>query len=108
MSTSKRAKAARQEQHRKEKLKRQYEKQFASKPKKEKQFVEYKMETPYVRETPYYPSLKTSTAPDATGRREAQRYTGSLVKGIATMHKSNAVPVISQQEAEDISKMRRG
>jgi len=30
-----------------------------------------------------------------------------LVKGIATMHKSNAVPVISQQEAEDISKMRR-
>jgi len=41
-------------------------------------------------------------------RRENPVYTGTLVKGIATMHKSNAVPVISQQEAEDISKMRRG
>jgi len=35
-------------------------------------------------------------------------YTGSLVKGIATLHKSNAVPVINQEEAEMISKMRRG
>ena len=40
-------------------------------------------------------------------RKENPVYTGTLVKGIATMHKSNAVPVISQQEAEDISKMRR-
>lgn len=35
-------------------------------------------------------------------------YTGTKVKGIATMHKSNAVPVFSDQEAVDISKMRRG
>lgn len=41
-------------------------------------------------------------------KKENQMYTGTLVKGIATMHKSNAVPVISQQEAEDIAKMRRG
>lgn len=34
-------------------------------------------------------------------------YTGTMVKGIATMHKSNAVPVFSDQEAVDISKMRR-
>jgi hypothetical protein len=34
-------------------------------------------------------------------------YTGNMVKGIATMHKSNAVPVFSDQEAIDISKMRR-
>ena len=34
-------------------------------------------------------------------------YTGTKVKGIATMHKSNAVPVFSDQEAQDISKMRR-
>jgi hypothetical protein len=34
-------------------------------------------------------------------------YTGTKVKGIATMHKSNAVPVFSDQEAEDISRMRR-
>jgi hypothetical protein len=34
-------------------------------------------------------------------------YTGTKVKGIATMHKSNAVPVFSDEEATDISKMRR-
>jgi hypothetical protein len=34
-------------------------------------------------------------------------YTGTKVKGIATMHKSNAVPVFSDEEAKDISKMRR-
>ena len=34
-------------------------------------------------------------------------YTGDKVKGIATMHKSNAVPVFSNEEAEDISRMRR-
>lgn len=34
-------------------------------------------------------------------------YTGTNMLGIATMHKSNSVPVFSQQEAEDISKMRR-
>ena len=34
-------------------------------------------------------------------------YTGSMVKGIATMHKSNAVPVFSDEQAVDISKMRR-
>jgi hypothetical protein len=34
-------------------------------------------------------------------------YTGTKVKGIATMHKSNAVPVFSDEEAVDISKMRR-
>ena len=34
-------------------------------------------------------------------------YTGTKVKGIATMHNSNAVPVFSDEEAQDISKMRR-
>ena len=37
----------------------------------------------------------------------AKVYTGTMVKGIATMHKSNAVPVFSSEEAVDISKMRR-
>jgi hypothetical protein len=34
-------------------------------------------------------------------------YTGTKVLGIATMHKSNAVPVFSDDQAKDISKMRR-
>jgi hypothetical protein len=39
--------------------------------------------------------------------KEPKVYTGTKVKGIATMHKSNAVPVFSNEEAIDISKMRR-
>lgn len=34
-------------------------------------------------------------------------YTGTKIKGIGTMHKSNAVPVFSDEEAKDISRMRR-
>ena len=37
----------------------------------------------------------------------AKVYTGTKVKGIATMHKRNAVPVFSDEEAVDISRMRR-
>ena len=37
----------------------------------------------------------------------AKVYTGTMVKGIATMHKSNAVPVFSDEEAVDIARMRR-
>lgn len=36
-----------------------------------------------------------------------KQYTGTKVKGIATMHKSNAVPIFSDEEAVDIAKMRR-
>jgi hypothetical protein len=34
-------------------------------------------------------------------------YTGSKMLGIATLHKSNAVPVFSDEEAINISAMRR-
>jgi len=39
--------------------------------------------------------------------KEPKVYTGTKVKGIATMHKSNAVPVFSDEQAVDISRMRR-
>ena len=35
-------------------------------------------------------------------------YTGTKMLGVATMHKSNSVPVFSPEEAVEISKMRRG
>ena len=41
-------------------------------------------------------------------RAEPKVYTGTKVRGIATMHKSNAVPVFSDEEAVEISRMRRG
>jgi hypothetical protein len=40
-------------------------------------------------------------------KKESPKYTGTLIKGIATMHKSNAVPVINDEQAIEISKMRR-
>jgi len=51
-------------------------------------------------------SLNTDRA--YTEKRESLKYTGTLVKGIATMHKSNAVPVIDEEQMKDISRMRRG
>jgi hypothetical protein len=65
----------------------------------------YKLETPIGRtNTHHIPSRDTGgTAPLAAPKV----YTGTKVKGIATMHKSNAVPVFSDEEAVDISRMRR-
>jgi len=39
---------------------------------------------------------------------EQKMYTGDAMIGIATLHKSNAVPVFTVEEAIDISNMRRG
>ena len=67
--------------------------------------LSYKLTTPVGRSTAHIPSLSTpggSTAP------VHKVYTGTKVKGIATMHKSNAVPVFSDEEAVEISRMRRG
>jgi len=44
----------------------------------------------------------------AVSSKPSPTYTGTKILGIATMHKSNLVPVFSEEEAIDISKMRRG
>lgn len=82
-------------------------KPLPKKPRKEKQpFQEYKpVSTSFVKETPQYESVDTGV--HFTGKVEPQKYTGSLVKGIATMHKSNAVPVIDQEYAKQLASMRR-
>lgn len=63
---------------------------------------------PYRRESERIPSLMTMGDPNSCAKKESIKYTGTLVRGIATMHKSNAVPVINEQEMQDISRMRRG
>lgn len=55
-----------------------------------------------------YPSLGGFGNSNSTAKKEPQKYTGTLIKGIATMHKSNAVPVIDDEQAKEISRMRRG
>ena len=62
-------------------------------------------DTPYRRETPYYPSLYSDKG--NTFKAKDKVYTGTAVLGIGTLHKSNAVPVFSKEEAEDQAKMRR-
>jgi hypothetical protein len=57
------------------------------------------------RETASIPSQDTGWVPCV--KVKDKEYTGTKIKGIGTMHKSNAVPVFSDQEAKDISSMRR-
>ena len=57
------------------------------------------------RETPQIASLDTGFI--ACVKRFGNSYTGEKIKGIGTMHKSNAVPVFSDEQAVDISRMRR-
>ena len=77
--------------------------------KEEKEFTPYASSKPYERHTEKYPSLQTSnTIPGACAKRENPKYTGDLIVGIATMHKSNAVPVMrGTEQAKEISSMRR-
>jgi hypothetical protein len=64
-----------------------------------------KVTIPPGRETPYIASRDTGWVACTTPAN--QEYTGTKVKGIGTMHKSNAVPIFSDEEAVDISTMRR-
>ena len=75
----------------------------------EKEFKPYAPSEPYVRNTTQYPSLQTSnTIPGACAKRESQKYTGDLIVGIGTMHKSNAVPIMrGTKQAEELAQMRR-
>ena len=59
--------------------------------------------------TKYYPSLNDTTSNPA-GKKEPMKYTGEQkLLGIATMHKSNMVPIFEEnkQLAIDIARMRR-
>lgn len=54
------------------------------------------------------PKIEVAISTNPTPRRDPQKYTGTYITGIATMHKSNAVPVTSKEYAIDLATMRRG
>ena len=61
---------------------------------------------PFVRDTgPKIQSLPFTGGPCLKAPDKV--YTGDKIKGIGTMHKSNAVPIFSNEEAEAIARMRR-
>ena len=70
--------------------------------------LSYKLSAPAGRES----TVTTRSLPDthlgAVSSKPTQQYTGTKILGIGTLHKSNAVPVFSDDEAKDISRMRRG
>jgi hypothetical protein len=55
----------------------------------------------------HIPSLNTGHT-GAVRTKGIPKYTGTKILGIGTMHKSNAVPVFSEEEAHSIATMRRG
>ena len=76
----------------------------------------YVPDTSWRREEPRIPSSMEEAIKDGTfnkngsggTKKEHPKYTGNLIVGIATMHKSNAVPVMrGTKQAEEISQMRR-
>ena len=58
------------------------------------------------RETKRIPSLSMWVTGPVNSKQTPQ-YTGNKIIGIGTMHKSNAVPIFSSEQAKDISTMRR-
>lgn len=84
-------------------------------PKKPKKFEEYKGNTNVLyRSTDHIPSADMTKASGTTAKQEPKQYSGERkLMGIATMHKSNMVPVFeeddgSKQYAKDLARMRRG
>ena len=64
--------------------------------------------TPFVRETICYPSRDTGHSGVVTTGVKKYTYTGDKMLGIAVMHKSNLVPIFTEENAVEVSKMRRG
>jgi len=68
--------------------------------------LSYQLSAPAGRATSnHIPSLNSGAGVAALA--PAKVYTGDKIKGIGTMHKSNAVPIFSDEEAVAIANMRR-
>ena len=70
-----------------------------------KTMADFMPKTPPGRETVRVESQDTGWVPCV--KVKDNTYTGTKIKGVGTMHKSNAVPIFSDEEAIEISTMRR-
>lgn len=87
-----------------EKMMKQYEPKKPVRPASDS--FSYSLGVPARREMPKIPSLPFTGGPCAL--KPSPVYTGTKVKGIGTMHKSNAIPIFSDEQAIEIATMRRG
>jgi hypothetical protein len=67
----------------------------------------YKLSAPPGRSTSNHIASR-NTGDGIAASKPIPQYTGTKMLGIGVMHKSNSVPIFSDEEAVDISKMRRG
>lgn len=61
--------------------------------------------TTYRRPSPTVPSGDTYDT--FTASKKEMHYTGDKLMGIATMHKSNSIPIFNHDDAKDVARMRR-
>jgi hypothetical protein len=67
----------------------------------------YKLTTPPGRSTSNHIASR-NTGDGIAASKATQQYTGTKMLGIGVMHKSNSVPIFSDEEAIEIATMRRG
>lgn len=60
----------------------------------------------YRREERHIPSMNSGCM--VAEKRDENTYTGDVVKGLGTMHKSNTTVVLNKDVARDLATMRRG
>ena len=112
MSTPEREKLKTREKHKKEFTLNERKRLLAT-LKVKKEFILYEQKNPpYIRGSKTYPSFqangnKEELLKNGIGKKEHQRYTGDYIIGIATMHKSNLVPISRDDNPIDYSTMRR-
>jgi len=69
--------------------------------------LQYTLTTPVGRSNTHSIKSLDTGHTGAVRTKDIPQYTGTKIIGIGTMHKSNAVPVFSDDEAKSISSMRR-
>lgn len=69
--------------------------------------LQYTLSAPVGRSTTQHIKSRDTGHIGAVKAKDIPQYTGTKMLGIGTMHKSNAVPVFSDEEAKSISSMRR-
>jgi len=69
--------------------------------------LDYKLTTPAGRTTSTHIPSRDTGHTGTVSSKPTQQYTGTKMLGIGVLHKSNSVPIFSDEEAIDIAKMRR-
>jgi len=72
-----------------------------------RQNVSKSVSVPSYRRTVFDSAPSLDTGVGVAPKAEIMEYTGDAMIGIGQMHKSNAVPIFKQEDAEDLAKMRR-